>query len=286
MATYNAKTERLAAVNNAKGCTNFGAMAIDGMKAWALKSDGDGENAKSVLYYCSNVDTESEATPYDDDEQVAKGLLGHGNGMTCNVNYLLFACSGKQVVRVPRGFKADWDKAVVIDTQTSISVIAYYKPYQHIIWTDTLEAKNMQRFAIGTITVNGKKGTMTNSDPFYVKTPEKYAHAQDIHYDTVKGLLFLTFNFRTYDYNTSKGELNNNEIWVYDLNVASGTYEGCKLYSPRDIIKIDKRDNRSRYEIESLGLDSNRKIVMACNILVRGKNSDIDAFQRITNITF
>ena len=61
MATYNAKTERLAAVNNAKGCTNFGAMAIDGMKAWALKSDGEGENAKSVLYYCSNVDTESEA---------------------------------------------------------------------------------------------------------------------------------------------------------------------------------------------------------------------------------
>lgn len=38
---------------NVKNCTNFGCMAIDGKKAWGLKTASG--NEYSVVHYCSDV---------------------------------------------------------------------------------------------------------------------------------------------------------------------------------------------------------------------------------------
>lgn len=274
MAIYQAKINRLADVDNQNECTNFGTMAIDGMKAWGLKTKKD--NLRSTLYYCENVN--EKVTAY----YSVDNLLGHGNGMTCNENYLLFACGGNNtIVRVPRGFHGDWSKKVIIHTETSVSVIASYKPFQHIIRTDYVRKESLIEFAIGTITINGSEGKMTNSNTFYAETPEGYTYAQDIYYDSVKDLLFLTFNFKDVD-----GHLNNNEIRVYNLSNPSRKYNNCNVYAPKDIIEIDRRSTHKKYEVESLGLDANRKIVMACNIHRREQSNEIDAFQRITNVTF
>ena len=80
MANIKGKVKTLAMVKNVvnvKNCTNFGCMAIDGKKAWGLKTASG--NEYSVVHYCSDVNDKVSlryTTP--------KGLLGHGNCMTCS----------------------------------------------------------------------------------------------------------------------------------------------------------------------------------------------------------
>ena len=168
------KTETLADINTVSGCSNFGCMAIDGKKAWGLKTDKD--NEASVLYYCSDVNISGE--PY----KKKMGLLGTGNGMTCNSSYILFGCKPhKYIVRVPRGFKGDWSKAVKFTTPTPVGAIAYYSSYHHIVRvTDSYSTigKQYDRFAIGKI--DEEKGTMEYLSYFYVHRGFSPDHVQDI----------------------------------------------------------------------------------------------------------
>lgn len=89
MANIKGKVKTLAMVKNVvnvKNCTNFGCMAIDGKKAWGLKTASG--NEYSVVHYCSDVNDKVSlryTTP--------KGLLGHGNCMTCSNSNLLFGVS-------------------------------------------------------------------------------------------------------------------------------------------------------------------------------------------------
>ena len=56
MANIKGKVKTLAMVKNVvnvKNCTNFGCMAIDGKKAWGLKTASG--NEYSVVHYCSDV---------------------------------------------------------------------------------------------------------------------------------------------------------------------------------------------------------------------------------------
>ena len=89
MANIKGKVKTLAMVKNVvnvKNCTNFGCMEIDGKKAWGLKTASG--NEYSVVHYCSDVNDKVSlryTTP--------KGLLGHGNCMTCSNSNLLFGVS-------------------------------------------------------------------------------------------------------------------------------------------------------------------------------------------------
>lgn len=127
MANIKGKVKTLAMVKNVvnvKNCTNFGCMAIDGKKAWGLKTASG--NEYSVVHYCSDVNDKVSlryTTP--------KGLLGHGNCMTCSNSNLLFGVSNglngeNYIVRVPRGFKGDWDRKVIFKSEKKIPALAFY----------------------------------------------------------------------------------------------------------------------------------------------------------------
>lgn len=276
MADYNGKVKTLAAVDNCvnvTNCTNFGCMAIDGLKAWGVKTNSD--DIHSMVYYSSNVNDKVSLT-----YPVQEDLIGHGNGMTCNSKYLLFACGKKkQIVRVPRGFKGDWSKKVIISASEDIPTIAYYKSYHYIV--KRKEDKKNQRicYGVGKVTIDGNKGKFDflDGNDFYVKTNWTYAHAQDIFYLRSKGLLFQPLNDST---------LAINKILVYNLNGSYETYNGCKMFSPQDVITVNKSGTHEKYEVESLGIDAEGYIVMACNIKLNGASKETDSFQRITNVQY
>lgn len=282
MTMYTGKTERLAAVDNMNGCTNFGCMAIDGKKAWGLKTNTD-ENL-STLYYCPDVNDKATKT-----YKVAN-LLGHGNGMTCNGSYLLFACwkeKGEQnnyIIRVPRGFGGEWNQKMKITTPTSVGAISYYSSYHHIVRVPS-DVGGKDKFAIGKIIENGNTGKMEYISYFYVDITFAINHGQDIFYDRKKQLLFTPYSIKD-----SKKQLTINKIQVTNLVSPYTTLNGHSVYAPMDIITVDKSGNSDfeKYEIESLGLDADRKIVMACNIKrkIEGKYKAYDSFQRITNLTY
>ena len=64
------------------------------------------------------------------------------------------------------------------------------------------------------------------------------------HYEPSKGLLFQTMNDST---------LTISKIAVYDLNGSYTTYNGKKMFSPKDMITFDMHNTHTKYEVESLG---------------------------------
>ena len=76
------------------------------------------------------------------------------------------------------------------------------------------------------------------------------------------------------------------KIVVYDLNGSYTTYNGKKMFSPKDMITFDMHNTHTKYEVESLGLDEDGYIVMACNIHLKTESNETDAFQRVTNVKY
>ena len=79
---------------------------------------------------------------------------------------------------------------------------------------------------------------------------------------------------------------NVNKIMVVNLSGESETYKGNKLYTPQDIITVDKQKDYSKYEIESLVIAPKRLIVMVANIVPKGTKTADDAVERISNLKF
>ena len=201
MANIKGKVKTLAMVKNVvnvKNCTNFGCMAIDGKKAWGLKTASG--NEYSVVHYCSDVNDKVSlryTTP--------KGLLGHGNCMTCSNSNLLFGVSNglngeNYIVRVPRGFKGDWDRKVIFKSEKKIPALAFYSNYHYLIRVGDSPENQRARFGIGVLEgQNTANPTVKydSSNEFYINTKWTYKHVQDIHYEPSKGLLFQTMNDST-----------------------------------------------------------------------------------------
>lgn len=279
MANINASTERLGTVDNVSGCTNFGCMALDGAKAWALKTKSD--ESLNVLYCYDNYNDDKPRATY---EFKGKYSLGHGNTMTSSEKYLFFGCSnaGKYIIRIPKTYSGKESDIVKITTEQEISSMAYYKKYHFIYRTKDEDRETL--FAIGKTNVVGNTGTMKEvpNSRFYVKNTAGLPFSQDIFYDTVKGLFFVIHNNKD-----GKPRLNNR---ISVINMAAGTtetYKGRPIYTARDIITIDKRnkENFDAYEVESLALGTARRIIMACNISRKALGLE-DAFQRINNVQF
>lgn len=265
-------------VVNVKNCTNFGCMEIDGKKAWGLKTASG--NEYSVVHYCSDVNDKVSlryTTP--------KGLLGHGNCMTCSNSNLLFGVSNglngeNYIVRVPRGFKGDWDRKVIFKSEKKIPALAFYSNYHYLIRVGDSPENQRARFGIGVLEgQNTANPTVKydSSNEFYINTKWTYKHVQDIHYEPSKCLLFQTMNDST---------LTISKIAVYDLNGSYTTYNGKKMFSPKDMITFDMHNTHTKYEVESLGLDEDGYIVMACNIHLKTESNETDAFQRVTNVKY
>lgn len=281
MAQYKGKTERLAAIENISGCKGMGGMANDGNKAWVLKTNSD--DTLSTLYYYNDYEKDVTA------RYQVSNLLGHGNSMTCSPNYLFFGCRSwkdpssplsKTILRVPRDFDGNWNKKVKITTPDDIFNLTYYKTHHFIV--GRLNFGGFLRFSIGKNTINGSTGTMQYISTFLVRNTSNYGMGQDIFYDTKKNLLFIIRTQQDED-----GRLVRNKIMVVNLGSATETYENYPLYTPQDIITVSKQSNTDykTYEIESLGLDPDRRIVMVCNIYKYSINH-YDSFQRITNIQY
>ena len=209
MANIKGKVKTLAMVKNVvnvKNCTNFGCMAIDGKKAWGLKTASG--NEYSVVHYCSDVNDKVSlryTTP--------KGLLGHGNCMTCSNSNLLFGVSNglngeNYIVRVPRGFKGDWDRKVIFKSEKKIPALAFYSNYHYLIRVGDSPENQRARFGIGVLEgQNTANPTVKydSSNEFYINTKWTYKHVQDIHYEPSKGLLFPTMKSQ----GAAKNEANN-----------------------------------------------------------------------------
>ncbi len=277
MAIKTPKLKPLAYIRDIDGCGNCGCMAISGMRAWALKTNR--EQTLSVLYYFSNVNQKVTKT------FPVKNLLGHGNGMTFDQNYLYFACwksgasaqtQNRYILRVPRGFNGDWKKGIRITTPNSPSAISYYKPNQMIVNVAS-DVPGHRKYAIGKIHIDAdrKSGSMSYISYFYVKFDRPGEVGQDIFFDTKKNLLFIPL------VEVKNGRMVASRIYVTDLAGDHTTLNGHNEFTPKDILLIPS-STFGGLEVESLGLDSDRKIVLCGNLSRR----NYDRFFRITNLTF
>ena len=125
------------------------------------------------------------------------------------------------------------------------------------------------------INENGTAGRFDTLWTFYVKNTTGFSRGQDIYYDAQTDCLFIP---QCNDHN------NVNKIMVVNLSGESETYKGNKLYTPQDIITVDKRKDYSKYEIESLVIAPKRHIVMVANIVPKGTITADDAVERISNL--
>lgn len=280
-----AKTEPVRKVGTVGECSNFSCIASDGNTVWGLKiNKKDENNLQSVLFYSANIN--ESISHYG----IETNRLGHGNGMTCNSNYIVFGCKpGKYIYRVPRDFGGNFSHKFVdrVSTETSVGAISTYKAYHHLIRNqDAFSGKNKgyDRFTDITVLENDAKHAVstTYGESFYTRTQtHDIAEQQDIFYDKQTKHLFAIYNKKD-----AAGHLVINVIEIYDLGSTPTVYmNGCKCYEMIDKIVIDKSSNPeyTKYEVESIGLDANRKMLMACNIEGNGVS---DAIERITNITF
>ncbi len=276
-----AKVKALAAVRSMSGCVNFGCMAIRGEEAWGLKTNE--EQNLSILYYCRNVNF-MVSRHYE-----IRDLLGHGNGMTRDADFLYFGCAlvdvppqeqNRYILRVPRDFRGDLRDAVRITTPTPVASLSYYKK-DHIIATVRSDVPGYRKFGIGKITVDetAKSGSMEYVSFIYVKLDTTDFIKQDIFFDRRKRLLFLPQNRRD-----AEGRILVNRIFIVNLAGPRRIMNGARTFEPVGVIAIDKdpQEGYTKFEVESLGLDSARRIVFAAN--ARGKMED--HFFRITNLKF
>lgn len=281
MRTWKGTVQTLAAVPNQDGCTDFGGMAVAGLQAWGVKVNG--AQTLATVYYCKNVSRQVTRT-----FQV-KNLLGHGNSMTANRRYLYFGCwirnampgmQNRYLFRVPRDFNGDWSRGIKVRTPVSVTAFSYFDKAQMIVRVRS-DAKGYMKFSIGKITVadDKKSGSMTLTSSLYVKLNTAGAILQDIFFDRKKKLLFIPTVRKN-----SQGLLVLNRIYIADLAGEHTTVNGHDAFEPTDtvIVNMGPASGFTKFEMESLGLDKNRKIVFSAN--AAGKTGA--HFFRITNLTF
>ena len=58
------------------------------------------------------------------------------------------------------------------------------------------------------------------------------------------------------------------------------------MFSPKDMITFDMHNTHTKYEVESLGLDEDGYIVLACNIHLNTESYETDAFQSVINVKY
>lgn len=276
------RVKPLAAVKDVSGCGNFGCMTIDGQEAWALKTNEAQD--LSVLYYYKNVN--KKVSRY----YRIKDLLGHGNGMTNDRYFLYFACAlvntpleaqNRYILRLPRNFRGNLKDAVKIDTPQPVGAISYYKK-NHMIVRVPSDVSGYMKFAIGRLSVNEamKTGRMAYVSSVYVKLDVTGFITQDIYYDPEKRILFIPLNRID-----SEGRILINRIFTVDFSGPRERINGSRAFEPMGVIEIDMDPEESgftKFEVESLGLDAKRRIVLAANS--RGKMGD--HFYQITNLRF
>ncbi len=274
MTIHNATTSKLANVpTGSTGCSDFGAMAVSGQKAWALKTKSD--NSKSNLLIYNNI-TQSYTSNH-----IYNNTFGHGNGMTSTTNYIYFAC-WPQSMKIIRLKKSDLSSRVDITTPTHVTSLAYYGNSQFIVHPNSGGDSTHLYYAIGKNNISGSTGTMQYLSYFYVDISASdfsgYNTGQDIHYDTSTSLLFIP------RCKNNNGSILQNKIAVVNLAGSYTTYNNCKCYTPFEVIVVDKSGNSdyTKFEVESLGIDNTRHIVMACNV----EGNYTDSFHKITNLTF
>ena len=75
-----------------------------------------------------------------------------------------------------------------------------------------------------------------------------------------------------------------NRVYIVDLSGKHTTVNGSDAFTPRDIVVVNMspKSGFTKFEMESLGLDRNRKIVFSAN--AAGKTGD--HFFRVSNLTF
>lgn len=152
-------------IPNKNGCTNFGAIALDGKKLFALKTAQS--NKISTLYLYQDYRTGCSLTT-----RQYKGQMGHGNGMTL--------ASGKLYI-------APMDKYVqVLDTQNGMKRKKITAP---IIITSIAHVRNDLFFAgLSLIRITGKEVQLVKHYKL-AWNDEDFPIGQDIAYR--KGELYI-----------------------------------------------------------------------------------------------
>lgn len=282
MANKKGDTTRIQAVPDVNKCTNLGCYSMKEREAYAVKTRKD--QMLSTIYYFPDFQK-----PYTKTFKVEKGALGHGNGMCCAEKYMFFGCwvkdpdkSGREqqnyLIRVKYGKLTDnLTNGIKISVPVATGAIAFYKKSHLII---KVKPRNgYLTFMMGKILINenGTAGRFDTLWTFYVKNTTGFSRGQDIYYDAQTDCLFIP---QCNDHN------NVNKIMVVNLSGESETYKGNKLYTPQDIITVDKRKDYSKYEIESLVIAPKRHIVMVANIVPKGTITADDAVERISNLKF
>ena len=262
MANKKGDTTRIQAVPDVNKCTNLGCYSMKEREAYAVKTRKD--QMLSTIYYFPDFEK-----PYTKTFKVEKGELGHGNGMCCAEKYMIRVKYGKLTDNLTNGIK--------ISVPEATGAIAFYKKSHLII---KVKSRNgYLTFMMGKILIN-EKGTAGRFDTlwtFYVKNTTGFSRGQDIYYDAQTDCLFIP---------QCNNANNVNKIMVVNLSGESETYKGNKLYTPQDIITVDKQKDYSKYEIESLVIAPKRHIVMVANIVPKGTKTADDAVERISNLKF
>lgn len=275
------KVSPLARVRDVDGCVNFGCMALDGREAWGLKTDME-ENL-SVLYYCRDVFTRVTR------HYRIENLLGHGNGMTCDRDFLYFAAArgdvppqrqNRYILRLPRSFRGDLKDAVKIETPDPVTAISYYKK-DHVIIRVRSDVKGFMKYAIGRISVDeaAKSGSMRYVSYIYVNQDTAGLLTQDIYFDRSRRLLFIPVSRRD-----DEGLILTNRIFIVDMAGPREIMNESRTFTPISAIAIDMDEESGfrKFEVESLGIGPDGRIILSAN--ARGKFGD--HFFQITNIRF
>ena len=139
-----------------------------------------------------------------------------------------------------------------------------------------------EHFTIGKLSETEK--TMTFITPFYThSTIHNVKLCQDIFFDLKEKYLYVIYNLKD-----SSGNFTKNAIDVFALGeIPASVHNDLPCYESINTIYIDKSGgNYKTYEVESVCLDANRKMLMAVNIVGTEGSGLSDAIERITNITF
>lgn len=262
--------------------TNFGCIAINGKKAYCIKTNT--ANTSSDLFYYSDYSN----TKVSPKQVVIKNKLGHGNGVAYYNNALWVATKTKNIVKIDLNDNYKRYTFAPSSGNAEVSGIAHFHDDTFIVKTGGGNYNGEKYIKYQTITFGeNKKYSFDDTKPIKVINPKydnKFRVPQDICYHN--GNLYIILGKKE-----EEKPIKENVILVVDLsnrhtvtkgldgNIVKDSYP--EYFYPQEILVVKKKTHTS-YELESLDFDSNGNMIVAANIV---GNGDHDSILKVTKKT-